>query len=112
MSADPVGDVLGALADPTRRTIFEAVARTGPLSATRLADDLPVSRQAVTKHLDRLADAGLVAADKVGRETLWTATPAPLDDARAWLSDVGAAWDRRLSGLADLARRRAAGHND
>lgn len=103
---DPVGDVLGALADPTRRTVFEAVARRGPLTATELADELPVTRQAVAKHLERLAGARLVTSERTGRETLWSATPAPLADARRWLDDVGAAWDRRLGALADRARRR------
>jgi len=102
---DRVGDVLGALADPTRRTVFEAVARRGPLTATSLADELPVTRQAVAKHLERLADAGLVASERAGRETRWSATPAPLADARRWFDDVGAAWDRRLGALADRARR-------
>lgn len=101
---DPVGDVLGALADPTRRTVFEAVARRGPLTATALAEELPVSRQAVAKHLDRLSEAALVRSERAGRETRWTATPAPLADARRWLDDVGAAWDRRLDALVERAR--------
>ena len=109
---DPVGAVLGALADPTRRTIFEAVARHGPLTATSLAGDLPVSRQAVAKHLDRLADAGLVTADRVGRETQWAATPAPLQATQAWLADVGRSWEQRLDRLADLANRRHAVQNE
>lgn len=104
--ADPVGAVLGALADPTRRTVFEAVARRGPLTATALAGELPVSRQAVTKHLDRLAEAGLVRAERHGRETRWSATPAPLVDAQRWFDDIAAAWDHRLGALAALARSR------
>jgi len=105
--ADPVGAVLGALADPTRRAVFEAVSRRGPLTATSLATELPVSRQAVAKHLDRLADAGLVSPERVGRETRWSATPAALRDAERWLQDVGAAWDRRLATLGERARRRS-----
>lgn len=104
---DPdVGPVLAALADPTRRSIFEAVARRGPLTSTMLADELPVSRQAVAKHLERLAGAGLVAATRSGRETHWSATPAPLAATSDWLDDVGAAWDRRLASLADRVRDR------
>lgn len=103
---DPVGDVLVALADPTRRAVFEAVSRRGPLTATSLAAELPVSRQAVAKHLDRLADAGLVAPERVGRETRWSATPAGLHDAQRWLREVGTAWDRRLDALGRRARER------
>lgn len=104
--ADPVGAVLRALADPTRRTVFEAVARRGPLTATALAGEIPVSRQAVTKHLEILAEAGLVRSDRIGRETRWAATPAPLAAAKSWFDDIGAAWDRRLGALADRARSR------
>lgn len=98
--------MLDALADPTRRTIFEAVAARGPLTATTLAEELPVSRQAISKHLDRLADAALVANERVGRETRWRATPGPLQDARRWFDDVGAAWDHRLGALRDRAAGR------
>lgn len=104
---DPVGDVLGALADPTRRTVFEAVARRGPLTATTLSEELPVSRQAIAKHLEHLAEAGLVSAERVGRETRWSATPEPLAAAQRWFDAIGAAWDRRLEALAARARHRA-----
>ncbi len=99
-AGDTVGSVLGALADPTRRAVFEAVARRGPVTATDLAGQFPVSRQAIAKHLDRLATAGLVGSTRVGRETRWTASLAPLGDARRWFDEVGAAWDRRLAALA------------
>ena len=103
---DAVGRVLNALADPTRRTVFERVVAHGPLTATTLAGELPVSRQAIAKHLELLGDAGLVASTKVGRETRWSATPRPLDDATAWMSSIGDAWDRRLDDLAEHAERR------
>lgn len=106
--SDPVGEVLAALADPTRRSVFEHVAGDGPVTATHLASRFPVSRQAITKHLDRLAAAGLVASERVGRETRWSATPAPLTDARRWMDDVGQAWDRRLGALAERAELRRA----
>jgi DNA-binding transcriptional ArsR family regulator len=97
---DTVGRVLTALADPTRRAVFERVATAGPLTATALAADLPVSRQAISKHLDHLAAAGLVQPDRIGRETRWTATPRPLETTTSWFEDIGAAWDRRLGALA------------
>lgn len=100
---DRVGAVLEALADATRRQVFATVARDGPITATGLAADLPVTRQAVAKHLDRLADAGLVRNERVGRETRWSATPEPLQETKEWFDTIGSAWDRRLSALAARA---------
>ncbi|MBJ7330499.1 MAG: helix-turn-helix transcriptional regulator [Solirubrobacteraceae bacterium] len=96
MSADLV---FAALADPTRRTVLDTVAARQGITATQLAADLPVTRQAVAKHLGVLADAQLVAGERAGRETHWRATPAPLTDAIAWMANVGAAWDDRLANL-------------
>ena len=93
------GRVFGALADATRRAVLEAVSTRGDATATELAADLPVSRQAVVKHLQALAAAGLVTAERHGREQRYRVTPAPLDDALRWMVDVGAAWDDRLARL-------------
>ena len=69
--------------------------------------DLPVSRQAVQKHLGTLAAAGLVATRRSGREVLYRPTPAPMSEALAWMAEVGAQWDDRLAALErQLARRR------
>ncbi|HKY15728.1 MAG TPA: metalloregulator ArsR/SmtB family transcription factor [Microthrixaceae bacterium] len=95
----PLDAVFGALADPTRRTMIRRLADSGPGTATELARDLPISRQAVVKHLQALDAAGLVQAERVGREVRFAATLDTLDDASAWMADVGAAWDRRLSRL-------------
>src|SRR5918994_52912 len=67
----------------------------------RFAGDLPMTRQAVTKHLAALDRAGLVEARREGRETRYTLTPAPLADAMRWMDDVGAQWDDRLARLAE-----------
>lgn len=91
--------VFAALADPTRREILRAVGSADGTTATALAADLPVSRQAVAKHLRALAAAGLVGAERVGREQRFRLTPGPLDDALRWMVDVGAAWDDRLARL-------------
>ena len=99
MPEERVGAVFSALADPTRRSVMQRVAERGSATATELAAELPITRQAVAKHLGALEDAGLVAASRLGRETRFTLTPAPLADVVAWLADVGAAWDRRLAGL-------------
>lgn len=104
---DTVGRVLAALADPTRREVFERVANAGPLTASALAGEVPVSRQAISKHLEHLADAELVRSERVGRETRWTATPQTLAAATSWFEQVGAAWDRRLGALADRLGRDA-----
>jgi DNA-binding transcriptional ArsR family regulator len=99
-----VDAVFAALADPTRREVIGRLARE-PLSASALAGELPVSRQAVAKHLAALDRAGLVAARRQGRETRYSLEPAPMGEAIAWMASVGAHWDERLARLA----RRAAG---
>ena len=105
-NSTPAADaVFSALADPTRRTVLDTVAAREGVTATQLAADLPVSRQAVAKHLQVLADAELVAGERAGRETRWRATPAPLHDAIAWMAQVGSAWDDRLAALARRAGR-------
>ena len=97
-------DVFGALADPTRRGLLERLRKDGPDTATNLAEGLPLTRQAVVKHLQVLADAGLAAAEREGREVRYRAEAAPLEGAVRWMLDAGAAWDRRLERL----RRRVA----
>ena len=94
-----VDDVFDALADATRRSVLRRLADGGPQTPTELADHLPVSRQAVSKHLDVLGRAGLVTSARSGRETRFTFRPDPLGDAADWMADVGATWDKRLDAL-------------
>jgi len=101
---DP-GPVFAALADPTRRAILERVAATGDATPTALAADLPVTRQAVAKHLAVLEDAGLVHAQRAGRERRFSPTPAPLGEAISWMASVGGQWDERLRALDAYVRR-------
>ena len=96
---DRADAVFAALADPTRRRVVRCLAEDGPATATELAGRLPVTRQAVAKHLGALGDAGLVEGERSGRELRYRLTPEPLTDAVAWMSDVGARWDRRLAAL-------------
>ena len=96
---DRVDAVFDALGDASRRRLFATVAEQGPVTATELAADLPVTRQAVTRQLHLLADAGLVSATRTGRETRYEAVPHALDDARGWLDAVGRRWDERLRAL-------------
>ena len=91
--------VFAALGDPTRREILRRVAVDGGRTATQLAGSLPVSRQAVVKHLQVLAAAGLVGTERHGREQPYHPTPGPLDEAVARIGALGAAWDDRLAGL-------------
>ncbi len=99
MSASGADAVFDALADATRRSLLRAVVDHGPVTATELAADLPISRQAVSKHLGVLREAGLVAANRAGRETRYDATPSRLRVATDWIDATGRAWDRRLERL-------------
>ncbi|HET6916124.1 MAG TPA: metalloregulator ArsR/SmtB family transcription factor [Acidimicrobiales bacterium] len=92
-------DLFAALADPTRRRLLDRLSSDGPLSATDLARNAPVSRQAVAKHLGTLTAAGLVQPQRRGREVLYGVSPARLADASRWLADLGAKWDDRLAAL-------------
>ena len=94
-----VDRVFAALGDPGRRELVRAISERGSATATELAAELPITRQAVAKQLAGLADAGLVVAERRGRETRYALTPAPLAEAAAWMADVGAAWDARLAAL-------------
>jgi DNA-binding transcriptional ArsR family regulator len=98
---DRADAVFAALADPTRRQVIRALSQHGPSTATGLAAALPVTRQAVAKHLGALADAGLVTASRRGREKLYQISPQPLTAAVSWMADVGARWDERLAALRD-----------
>lgn len=91
--------VFTALADPTRRRVLETLSADGTVTASRLARSMPISRQAVAKHLAALRAAKLVSSERVGRETVYTLRPGPLEDAAAWIERVGAEWDERLETL-------------
>ena len=91
--------VFQALADPTRRTLIRTLSRSGPATLAQLSSTMPVSRQAVTKHLATLQDAGLVSGHGQVRGRRYELTPGPLADAMGWMVDVGADWDGRLARL-------------
>ena len=98
MPSDAAGPVFSALADPTRRRLLTAIAAQ-PATATELASQLPISRQAVVKHLSALSDAGLLERERSGRDVRYHVTPAPLSDAVSWMAEVGGQWDERLAAL-------------
>lgn len=95
----PPDRVFDALGDPNRRRLIGFLAARETATATELAGELPVTRQAVSKHLAALSAAGLVESSRLGRETRYRLTPAPLSEAMAWMADVGAEWDDRLAAL-------------
>ena len=109
MGSGRVDQVFAALGDPGRRALVQAVAERGDATATELASELPITRQAVSKQLATLADAGLLRPTRTGRETRYEVTPEPLEAAVAWMVEVGARWDERLARLArSLARAKDA----
>jgi ArsR family transcriptional regulator, cadmium/lead-responsive transcriptional repressor len=97
MPADPSAAVFSALADPTRRRLLSAIA-AHPATATELAGELPISRQAVLKHLNTLTQAGLLEREREGRDVRYRMTPEPLSDA-VTIAAVGGEWDARLAAL-------------
>lgn len=101
--AEVVDGVLAALADPTRRQLLDRISTLGQATATTLADGLPVTRQAVVKHLAVLDRAGLVESTKIGREVLYAVRPDALDTTARWMAALAADWDRRLARIKRLA---------
>ncbi|QQQ79580.1 helix-turn-helix transcriptional regulator [Saccharothrix sp. 6-C] len=102
-AAGEVDSVLTALVDPTRRQLLDLLAAQGETTATKLAEQLPVSRQAVVKHLAVLDAAGLVSGGRVGREVRYSVRPAALDATARWMASLAADWDRRLATIKRIA---------
>jgi DNA-binding transcriptional ArsR family regulator len=98
-SDEHAGAVFAALADPTRRRVLQALAEQPGVTASALAAELPVSRQAIVKHLTALREAGLAERERSGREAHYRLRPAPLTEAVAWMATTGAQWDDRLARL-------------
>jgi DNA-binding transcriptional ArsR family regulator len=96
-------DLWSAIGDPTRRRMLDLLLATGAGTATSLSEQLPVTRQAVAKHLGVLDRVGLVHVTPSGRERLYEVDEAQLARAVAQLSSVGAAWDARLHRIKRIA---------
>lgn len=96
--------VFSALGDATRLLVLRRLAERGEASIAQLASDHPISRQALTKHLEVLASAGLVTDERRGRERVFALDGARLVTARRLLDEVGAAWEARLGRLQALFR--------
>jgi DNA-binding transcriptional ArsR family regulator len=104
----PAGDVdtetlVAAVTEPTRRQLLDLLLDRGESTVTALADGLPITRQAVSKHLVLLDRVGLVEARRAGRETRYSVNVEQLDRATRSLGDLAAAWDRRLDRIKRLA---------
>ena len=103
MSALVDDDLWSAIGDPTRRRLLDLLLTDGDGTATTLSDQLPVSRQAVTKHLGVLDRVGLVHATPSGRERRYRVDDEQLARAVAQLTGVGATWDARLRRIKRIA---------
>ena len=97
--------VFAALGDQTRLGIVTRLCAEGPLSISRLTAGGGVTRQAVTKHLHVLAEAGLAHSSQVGRERIWELEPRPLLTARECLNEISAQWDDALARLQRFVER-------
>ena len=103
-ASDPLGPVFAALADPTRRQVVEA-ALDGSVTVPRLTAQLPMSRQAVAKHVDALEEAGLLCREGDGRRLSYRLEPTALRAATLWLERVEREWDDRLARLKSAVER-------
>ena len=99
--AGPV-PVFAALGDPARLRIVAKLCEAGPLSIVRLTQGENISRQAITKHLHALSDAGLVRNERSGRENLWRLETLRIAEAQQYLGQISARWDEALGRLKTL----------
>ena len=96
-------ELWSAIADPSRRRVLDLLISNGDVSASWLAGHVPFSRQAVSKHLAVLEQAGLVSRRKQGREVLYQVQAGRLDQATRAMAGLAAQWDRRLDTIKRLA---------
>lgn len=99
----PIDGVLAALVEPSRRSVLTKLAAHGTATATLLASELPITRQAVVQHLAVLDEAGLVSGERRGRERWFSVRTAPITDVARWLEGLAAEWDRRLRAIKQIA---------
>lgn len=105
-------DLWSAIGEPTRRRMLDLLLVDGDGTATTLGQQLPVTRQAVAKHLGVLDRAGLVRAAPAGREKRYRVDDAQLARAVAQLTSVGSAWDARLQRIKRIAEAIQSTRND
>lgn len=97
--------VFAALGDETRLRLVSRLSHDGPMSIARLADGFDITRQAITKHLRVMEDAGLVRSEQQGRESVWQLEQKRLADARRQLEAIAALWDETLDRLKSFVER-------
>jgi ArsR family transcriptional regulator, cadmium/lead-responsive transcriptional repressor len=103
MTAQADDQLWSAIGDPSRRRVLDLLVSHGEASASWLAGQVPFSRQAVSKHLVVLEDAGLISRRKQGREVLYRVQADRLDQAARAMADLASQWDRRLAAIKSLA---------
>lgn len=103
MRTEPDDELWTAIADPSRRRVLDLIVQRGEATASSLADEVPFTRQAVSKHLVVLEEVGLVGRRKQGREVLFRVNADRLDQATQAMADVARQWDRRLAVIKRLA---------
>ena len=103
MTTEPDDQLWSAIADPSRRRVLDLLVSGGEASASSLADQVPFSRQAVSKHLVVLEEVGLINRRKQGREVLYRVEAARLDEATRAMAELATRWDRRLDAIKRLA---------
>ena len=103
LASDMLASVFAALGDPTRLKLVAVLCAGGAFSIAQLTTNTHISRQGVTKHLQVLADAGVVRDVKAGRERRWQLEPARIEEARRTLESIGQQWDVALGKLKAFA---------
>jgi ArsR family transcriptional regulator, cadmium/lead-responsive transcriptional repressor len=103
MTAQADDELWSAIADPSRRRVLDLIVSHGDVSASWLAGHVPFSRQAVSKHLVVLEQAGLISRRKQGREVLYQVQAGRLDQAARAMAELAAQWDQRLGAIKRLA---------
>ena len=104
---EEVDELWSAIGDPTRRRVLDVILDRGEATATVVAGELPVTRQAVAKHIAVLGRAGLVEARREGREVRYAVRPQRLDAAARSMASVAAQWDTRLVAIKRIAEAAA-----
>jgi DNA-binding transcriptional ArsR family regulator len=104
--------LVAAVTEPSRRQMLDLLLERGESTATVLADSLPITRQAVSKHLAVFARVGLVEGEKSGREVRYRLNVERLDEAARSLGELAATWDRRLARIKQIAEAAASSARD
>ena len=112
MTTQADDELWSAIADPSRRRVLDLLVSNGAVSASWLAGRVPFSRQAVSKHLAVLEEAGLVSRRKQGREVLYQVEADRLDQATRAMAELAAEWDGRLNTIKRLAETAHAGNKE